>query len=308
MILGIDTSCYTTSVAICENEKILFDIRQPLKVAEGQRGLRQSDGVFLHTKALPELMDELGQKLDMRKIRGVSVSVKPRPEENSYMPVFLAGYSVAKAVSVALSVPLFETSHQEGHVMAAIHSCGECDIPERFVSLHVSGGTTEVLRTKTVKNGFCLSLAAKGLDLHAGQLVDRVGVAMEMKFPCGAELDRLAQTTAESVRLPVTLKGADFHLSGAEAQAIKYLERGGDKAMLARGVLEAVALSLKKSLDILYKEKPFETVVAAGGVTASRIMRETLKSNKYKVLFADPAYSTDNACGVALLGEKAINE
>jgi len=306
VILGIDTSCYTTSVAVCKDGNILFDLRSPLNVAEGNRGLRQSDGVFMHTKALPHLISQLSEKVDMKTIRGVAVSTKPRPEEGSYMPVFLAGYSVAKSISCALGVPLFETSHQEGHVMAALATCGETLSDRSFVSLHVSGGTTEVLRTTPTQNGFSLSLEAGSLDLHAGQLIDRIGVAMGMKFPCGKELDTLALTCQKGEKLPVTLKGASFHLSGAEAQALKLLEKGCDPCALARGIIEAVALSLKKSLDTLYKEKPFETVVAAGGVTASKVMRETLKSKNYRVLFADPRFSTDNACGVAILGEKAI--
>ena len=306
MILGIDTSCYTTSVAVCKDGEILLDLRSPLKVAEGNRGLRQSDGVFMHTKALPELISQLSEKIDMKAIRGVAVSTKPRPEEGSYMPVFLAGYSVAKSISCALSVPLFETSHQEGHVMAALATCGENVTDDEFISLHVSGGTTEILRTNPTENGFSLSLQAGSLDLHAGQLVDRVGVAMGLNFPCGAELDKLALCAEKGEKLPVTLKGANFHLSGAEAQALKLLEKGFNREALARGVLETVALSLKKSLDTLYKEKPFETVVAAGGVTASKVMRETLKSKHYRVLFAEPRFSTDNACGVSILGEKAI--
>ncbi len=306
MILGIDTSCYTTSVAVCRDGEILHDLRSPLNVAEGNRGLRQSDGVFLHTKALPELISQISEKIDMKALRGVSVSTKPRPEEGSYMPVFLAGYSVAKSISCALSVPLFETSHQEGHVMAALATGMEAVTDSEFISLHVSGGTTEILLTSPHDKGFTLSLEAGSLDLHAGQLVDRIGVAMGMKFPCGKELDALALTSEKGEKLPVTLKGTSFHLSGAEAQAMKLLEKECDRGALARGVLETVALSLKKSLDTLYKEKPFGTVVAAGGVTASTVMRETLKSKNYRVIFANPRFSTDNACGVALLGEKAL--
>ena len=306
MILGIDTSCYTTSVALCSKGEILFDLRSPLQVEAGSRGLRQSDGVFMHTKALPVLLKELSEKADLRSIRVVAVSTKPRPEEGSYMPVFLAGYSVAVAISSALGVPLYETSHQEGHVMAAISTCNE-EIPSgEFVSLHVSGGTTEVLRTTPTEGGFGLKLIAGSLDLHAGQLIDRVGVAMGMHFPCGAELDRLAYAAEKAEKLPVTVKGADFHLSGAEAQALARLEKGCDKAAVARGVLEAVALSLKKSLDTLYAEKPFSAVVAGGGVTASCVLRNTLKSKNYRVLFADPKFSTDNACGVALIGDRFI--
>ena len=306
MILGIDTSCYTTSAALCKDGEILFDLRSPLNVAKGQRGLRQSDGVFMHTKALPTLIKQLSQKVNLRDLRGIAVSTRPRPEENSYMPVFLAGFSVAKSIACALDIPLFETSHQEGHIMAALSTCGEKVCDEEFISLHVSGGTTEILRTTPFETGFSLELLSGTLDLHAGQLVDRIGVAMGMSFPCGAELDVLALTAEKSEKLPVTVKEKSFHLSGAESQAMKRLEQGCDKAAVARGVLESIALSLKKSLEAHHKEHPFKTVVAGGGVTASKVLRETLKSPLFHVLFANPKYSTDNACGVALIGDKAI--
>ena len=104
--------------------------------------------------------------------------------------------------------------------------------------------------------------------------------------------------------VPVTMKGADFHLSGAEAQAVLRLEKGCNKAAVARGVLEVIAYSLKNSLDKLYSLEKFSTVVIGGGVSASSVIRKTLYSKNYRILFADPRYSTDNACGVALIGDK----
>ena len=303
MILGIDTSCYTTSVALCHEGKILYDLRSPLKVKEGERGLRQSDGVFIHIKALPVLLEQLGKEMCLKDIEAVTVSTKPRPEEGSYMPVFTAGYSVAKSISHALCVPLYETSHQEGHIMAALESCGET-VSDRFISVHISGGTTEVLNTTKTPSGFSLECIAGSLDLHAGQLIDRIGVSMGKSFPCGKELDSLALSVSDSVKLPVTLKGADFHLSGAEAQAMRLLEEGAEPGAVAKGVLECIGNSLIRSLDTIYEKSPFGQVLLGGGVSASKVLRNHLKSDKYKILFGDPKYSTDNACGVALIGDK----
>ena len=304
MILGIDTSCYTTSVSLCSKGKIIADLRRPLRVKEGTRGLRQSDGVFMHIKALPELMEQLAQENDMSEVRAVAVSCAPCPGEGSYMPVFMAGLAVAKSVAAAKGVPLYKTSHQEGHIMAALETCGEQVTDNELVAVHISGGTTDLLRTKRTNSGFELSLAASSLDLHAGQLVDRVGVAMGMRFPCGAELDFLALTAEKAEKLPVTMKGCDFHLSGAETKAVQLLEKGADKAALAKGVLETVAFSVNLSLDALYEQTAFSRVIIGGGVSASKVIRNTMKSDKYKILFADPKYSSDNACGVALIGDK----
>ena len=187
--------------------------------------------------------------------------------------------------------------------MAALYSCG-CEVTDsEFVSVHISGGTTELLRTVRTDTGFDFEICGKSLDLHAGQLIDRLGVSLGMKFPCGAELDRLAFNVQDGLKMPVTLKGADIHFSGAESYMKKYLKENKPKEKIARGLLEAVGASLMKSLDYMYSQKPFDTVLIGGGVSASGILRQMMKSDRYKILFADKRYSTDNACGTALIGE-----
>ena len=89
--IGTDTSCYTTSAACAENGSIVSDRRTMLRVASGERGLRQSDGVFQHVRNLGEIMPALMADADRAKIKAVAVSTRPRPEQDSYMPVFLAG-------------------------------------------------------------------------------------------------------------------------------------------------------------------------------------------------------------------------
>ena len=303
MILGIDTSCYTTSAAVCDKSGILCDARKVLEVPAGGRGLRQSEALFQHIKNLPLIMKKVGESIDLKQLDGVIVSRTPRPADGSYMPVFTAGCAVAESVAAALKVPVYYTSHQEGHIMAALYSCG-CEVKDNeFVSVHISGGTTEILRTVRTEKGFDFEICARSLDLHAGQLIDRLGVSLGMKFPCGSELDSLAFNEQDGLKMPVTLKGADIHFSGAESYMKKYLEEGRPKEKIARGLIEAIGKSLVRSLDYIYNEKPFETVIMGGGVSASRTLRQTVKSDKYKILFADARYSTDNACGTALIGE-----
>lgn len=83
-------------------------------------GLRQSDALFHHTTALPEMLEELGREFDLTRISAVGVSQKPRPVEGSYMPCFLAGVSAATAFAQARGVPLIHTTHQQGHAAAAL--------------------------------------------------------------------------------------------------------------------------------------------------------------------------------------------
>ena len=141
--LGIDTSNYRTSAAVCDSDgNVIASVRRLLKVAEGERGLRQSDALFLHTVALPEIMQEIGSY----PISAVGYSAYPRDVEGSYMPCFLAGAAVAKGIAGINGIPAYPFSHQAGHVRAAAYSCGGVkESPDKFLAFHVSGGTTEVL-------------------------------------------------------------------------------------------------------------------------------------------------------------------
>ena len=106
LTLGIDTSNYATSLAVFDTDagEVVCDCKKFLPVKEGQLGLRQSDALFHHTTALPEMLAELSGKADLTKVAAVGVSAKPRPVEGSYMPCFLAGVraSTAFALSRAL--------------------------------------------------------------------------------------------------------------------------------------------------------------------------------------------------------------
>lgn len=115
--LGIDTSNYTTSVAIYDDatNKVIGK-KKLLPVKPGEKGIRQSDAVFHHTVQLPMLISELAEEFD-GKISSIGVSVKPCNSEGSYMPCFLTGISVASALSDIIRVPLYKFSHQDGHIL-----------------------------------------------------------------------------------------------------------------------------------------------------------------------------------------------
>ena len=106
--LGIDTSNYATSLAVFDTNagEVVCDCKRFLPVREGQLGLRQSDALFHHTAALPEMLAELGQKVNLTQIEAVGVSARPRPVDGSYMPCFLAGVSAATAFCAAKGIPL----------------------------------------------------------------------------------------------------------------------------------------------------------------------------------------------------------
>ena len=303
LILGVDTSNYTTSVAvISESGELIANIKRPLCVKDGERGLRQSDAVFSHIKNLPNAFEEAEKYVKNRKILAVGVSSKPRRQEGSYMPCFLSGVASASALSLASGAPLHEFSHQCGHIMAAIYSSASFELLTKdFAAFHISGGTTELLKAHPEENGFSAELVGGTKDLNAGQIVDRIAVAMGLPFPGGKHLEELAlRNTVKIPKRKVSREGLWLNLSGVENIALKLYKDTADKQLVAAFVFEylgnAIA-ELSEEYELRFGKTHF---VYAGGVMCNSIVKEKLKQ-KFECSFAEPAMSADNAVGIAYL-------
>ena len=308
--LGIDTSNYTTSLALCGGGKIIKSVRRLLPVKQGECGLRQSDAVFLHIKALPELSEELfsSELFVPGSLRGVGVSVSPRDAAGSYMPCFLAGVSFAAAAANSCRVPIYNFSHQAGHIMAGIYSSGRSELAESgFLCYHVSGGTTEALYVKSAGDSFSCEICGGTTDASAGQIIDRAGVYAGLEFPAGKHLEKLAlESSDKKIGLCVSEKDGYFSMSGLQNKFEKYMQSGLSINDAARFVFESIAVALSRSLVSL-RNKYGKNVPAlfVGGVCSNSIIREILLKNE-SVYFASPELSSDNACGTALLCERAV--
>ena len=307
LYLGVDSSNYTTSVAVCAEGKIIANLKRPLPVREGERGLRQSDAVFAHVRNFPSLMEELAPILRGHTVAAVACSLTPRDEEGSYMPCFLAGQAVASALCAAFDVPMIPVSHQSGHIMAALYSAGaEHLIGAPFAAFHVSGGTTEVLCVEPKENSFAVTLVGETADLNAGQLIDRVGVTLGLRFPCGPALEQLAaEADRKAVPRPrISVADCRCNLSGGENMAAQLLKKSGDRALTAAFVMEFIARTLEAMRDDVREKYPDIPIVFAGGVMSNRMLQARL-AEPGPAYFAEPAFSADNAAGVALLGFRA---
>ena len=305
--VGIDTSNYTTSAAICTKDgEVVANLKLPLPVKAGECGLRQSDAVFAHVKNLPALMQNLAKELTGFEPVAIGVSEAPRPQEGSYMPCFLSGIAAAESFAAAAAIPLLRTSHQEGHIMAAAYSAGAMHLlnAERFAAFHVSGGTTEVLLATPHANGFDIELFAATADINAGQAIDRIGVTLGLGFPCGKELEKLAQANTKKIpKSRISVKNGYCNLSGLENMASKLWQESGDAALVAAFTLQFIGDTLVAMTNELDARIPSLPIVYAGGVMSNRYLQSRLgeRGNTY---FAEPQFSADNAAGVALLCRK----
>ena len=298
--LGIDTSCYTTSVALADELGPVRSERRLLPVRTGDTGLRQSDAVFLHVRQLPELMEQLFRNAEERP-DCVCASVSPRADEGSYMPVFLAGAGMGRSIAAAFHIPFYQTTHQMGHLRAARVDSGLES--ERFLALHLSGGTTDVLLCE----GERVRQLGTCLDLHAGQLVDRIGVLLGQPFPAGPYMEKLAEGTDAKGLVPSTVSGASCHLSGAETK-LKQLSGSLTPAELSAETYDVLCRTILKMLENAAKETGVRQALLFGGVMSSlrlrRLCQERIEKRRIPLdlYFGKPELSGDNAVGVALAG------
>lgn len=304
--VGIDTSNYTTSVSACDIDgKVIANLKSPLTVKSGERGLRQSDAVFAHVKNLPELMDRLSESILGYEPIAVGVSATPRMAEGSYMPCFLSGVAAAHSFAAAKNIPIYKTAHQNGHVMAALYSSGEVEklLKDRFLAFHVSGGTTEVLLVtpNADKSDFDVLLVGETEDINAGQAVDRVGVMLGLNFPAGRGLETLAGAYNGSIeKKKISVKNCRCNLSGVENIAKKLYDNGESKEKIAAFTFDFIQRTLCEMASqalLKYGEMP---ILFAGGVMSNKLMRGAI-SSRFEAYFAEPEFSADNAAGVALL-------
>lgn len=301
--LGIDTSCYTTSAAaLAEDGSLLGEARQILSVKLGRCGLQQSEMVFQHTRNLPRLVEEVLQGKDYH-LSAIGVSGYPRPIENSYMPAFLAGMSVARSLAAVTGAKLEVISHQENHLEAGLWSAKGPE-SERFLLLHASGGTTDlILCEKQINARYKLMQVGGSIDLHAGQFVDRIGVALGLQFPTGPALEQLANTANEPLELPVAVHKLDVSLSGPATAALRKLEAGADGASLALGVEYVLAETFARMLRNGAATYKVRDVILVGGVGSNNYIRqhveEKLAKRRVRLWVPEGRFSCDNAAGCA---------
>lgn len=298
--IGIDTSNYTTSAALVKGGEVLVNSKKLLPVRPGEMGLRQSDAVFHHVQQMNEVLQPVFAACG--DLHAVGVSTRPRAVEGSYMPCFTVGTTVARALADSHHVPLHLFSHQQGHIAAALYSAGQLPLlNEKFLVFHVSGGTTEALISTPGEDGAPNAvLAASSLDLKAGQAVDRVGGMLGLPFPAGPYLEQLALQWEGKIKVKPTMKGTNCSLSGVENRCRAMLDAGHPKEEIARWCLEYIRATLEAMCTALLEETGPLPVVFSGGVMANSIIRKALTA-RFGAFFAEPAFSADNAAGIAVL-------
>ena len=206
------------------------------------------------------------------------------------------------ATALVLWVP------RRGHISAALFGSKRTDLFDRqFIAFHVSGGTTEAVLAKGCGTGFSAELIAHTLDLNAGQAIDRTGLMLGLKFPCGPQLEQLALKNTEKIKVKPTLKDCNCCLSGVENLSKKLIDEGKSPEYVSAFCLKHIEQTLSQMTERLLEKYGQLPLLFAGGVMSNQIIKNSFEE-KYHAIFAPPQFSADNASGIAYLGYRKYND
>ncbi|MDD2494565.1 MAG: hypothetical protein PHE29_05155 [Tissierellia bacterium] len=305
-ILGIDTSAYTTSIAIVDEDtgEIKINLKKILSVPKGQKGLRQQEAVFQHLNNFQELFSSID--LDLSHVSIVSVSSRPRRIEGSYMPVFTVGKNYGEVIAKTLNCSFVEYSHQENHISASLIDNYK-EISNNILAIHISGGTTEFLKAEKSNIGYNTEIVGGSKDITFGQLIDRIGTYMAFSFPCGVHMEEYIKdySNFDKITLPSVSKSTYINLSGIENYYKNLIDKNKyNKQSLIYSLFEYVAQCIINIISLLKMNLDFKTIIITGGVAANSIIRNMVISKfsfEYNIIFPSRDNSSDNAVGLAYL-------
>lgn len=308
LVLGIETSCDETSAAVVKDgRKVLSNI-----IASSLKLHRQYGGIIPEIASRSHIETIAGVTRKALKDAGCSlgdiglICVTANP---GLIGSLLVGVSFARALSLALKVPLKEIDHVSAHLYANFLDGKTPELPA--VGLVVSGGHTSLYYLKSIRD---CRLIGWTVDDAAGEAFDKVAKILDLGYPGGPVIDRLAkQGNPRKVRFSCSaFSGAlNFSFSGIKTAVLYYARGKWDRRRvklkdIAASFQEAVVDNLTRKAIAACKEKKVRTLLVGGGVAANSRLRQVLTeqagANRIKVYFPKPELCLDNAAMVAANG------
>ncbi len=306
VILGIETSCDETAVAVLNSNGITHLLSSQVDLHKQYGGIVPELACRQHIEAIHPLVKEVLHRAQcpLHKIDAVAVTIGP-----GLIGALLVGVSFAKALAYGLRVPLLAIHHLEGHIAAIFLEHPKILFPA--IALVVSGGHTNLYK---IQNKGKYQLLGKTRDDAAGEVLDKGARMMGFDYPGGPIIDRLAkQGDAERFPFPIPHRtGLDFSFSGLKTALMRKLSEHEDQRDqffipdIAASYQKAIVISLvQKSLAAL-KQEGARSMLLVGGVAANSLLRHRMKEETERMGIAlylpSPHYCTDNAAMIAMAG------
>lgn len=303
IILGIESSCDETSVAIVKNGREVLSnvINTQISIHELYGGVVPEIASRNHVENISPVMKEALKEANIKidDVDGIACTYGP-----GLVGALLVGVSYAKALSYAANKPLIGVNHIQGHIAANYITYKDLEPP--FLTLLISGGNTQLV---LVKDYTKFEILGKTRDDAVGEAFDKIARVIGLGYPGGPKMDKLAQEGTPNIVLPkVHIDGLDFSFSGLKTAIINLHHKTPDinKADLAASFEKDVAEILLENTKKAVKETNINKIALAGGVSANSYIRKAFKEleekEDIKVYYPELKLCTDNAAMIASAG------
>ena len=312
-ILAIGSSCDDTSAAILRGDRILSNVIASQKVHEQYGGVVPELASRAHQQNIVPVVDAAinNAHIDKSELNAVAFTRGP-----GLLGSLMVGVSFAKSFAQALNIPLVEVNHLQAHVLSHfIKEDDNSEVPQfPFICLLVSGGHTQIL---LLRSHFDIEVLGQTIDDAAGEAIDKAAKIMELGYPGGPIIDRLAKEGDPNAFHFATphIPGNDYSFSGIKTSFLYFLrDRLAEepnyielhKADLCASIQQCIVGFLIKKLEKAVKESKVRQVAIAGGVSANSLLRSELtrlgERHHWKVFIPKFQYCTDNAAMVGIAG------
>lgn len=303
LIMGIESSCDETSVAVVKNGREVLSnvINSQTKIHEEYGGVVPEIASRCHTEVINGIMKQALKeaKVNLEDIDAISVTQGP-----GLVGALLVGVSYAKGLSYVTGKPLVAVNHIEGHIAGNYLTYKELKPP--FICLIISGGHTHLVNVKSYNE---FEILGKTRDDAVGEAFDKVARVVGLGYPGGPKVDNLAKEGTSNIKLPLThFDNLDFSFSGIKTAVINLNHKTPDinKADLCASfqtaVTEMLITNVRKAINTYNSDK----IVIAGGVSRNSFIRKSFdslaKELNINVYYPEPVLCTDNAAMIAGAG------
>ena len=304
IILGIETSCDETGVALCSNFKILSSFTKTQSIHQQYGGVVPEIASREHEKYLPSITKKVLKDANksFKDIDAIAVTNGP-----GLMGSLLSGISFAKGISQALNIPIIPINHLEAHLNSVFIEHAELKAP--FINLLVSGGHTQLW---LVKNMFEYELLGETLDDACGEAFDKGAKKMNLNYPGGPEIEKIAQNgDVNLINFPrpmINDNTLNFSFSGLKTALINCVnENKYSYEDIAASYQEAIVDTLISKFEKAMNQFSAKSGIICGGVAANKRLRYKLDKLDKKIIYPSMKYCTDNADMIAFLAFHKVN-
>ena len=304
IILGIETSCDETGVALCSDFKILSSFTKTQSIHQQFGGVVPEIASREHEKYLPSITKKVLEDANksFKDIDAIAVTNGP-----GLMGSLLSGISFAKGISQALNIPIIPINHLEAHLNSVFIEHAELEAP--FINLLVSGGHTQLW---LVKNMFEYKLLGETLDDACGEAFDKGAKKMNLNYPGGPEIEKLAKNGDMNLinfpRPMINDNTFNFSFSGLKTALINCVnENKYSYEDIAASYQEAIVDTLISKFEKAMNQYSVNSGIICGGVAANKRLRDKLDKLDQKIIYPSMKYCTDNADMIAFLALHKVN-